>query len=334
VSNLIIDLFLGGATVFVATLIFVNAAEYIINRYKLGPTLVGAVVSPIFTSFPELVVLVYAIFVYGEISGESIGIGTVFGQPFMTSSLSYGLIGISALFGYILGKRKTLTLSVSRNLAVPYTTITLLYPLTLIPSIFPELKNLFGLLFILFFILYVITIYRMKEEKIIEVHGDLYFLRILPSKELEKMAIFAQILLSALLLYYGSSKLVKSVDILAKSIGVSSLGVALIVIPAATALPETLTALIWSFKGEDSLSIGSLVGEKVLYSTFYPGLALLLTSWILDFHAYISVVATIVVSLVFLYYILKEKIPVYALFLGFLFFILYVAITFLHIFSC
>jgi len=47
------------------------------------------------------------------------------------------------------------------------------------------------------------------------------------------------------------------------------MGLAIIVVPAATAVPETASALIWGFRGKDTLSLASLVGEKgTIHNTF------------------------------------------------------------------
>ena len=94
-------------------------------------------------------------------------------------------------------------------------------------------------------------------------------------------------------------------------------------VPAATAIPETSSALIWGYRGKDTLSVGSLVGEKILYSTFYPGMGLLLTSWVLDIHAYMSVAATTVISLILLFYIRRQRLPWYGLCFGLFFFVAY-----------
>jgi cation:H+ antiporter len=134
---------------------------------------------------------------------------------------------------------------------------------------------------------------------------------------------------AAVLLYFGSRYLVSSVATIAQRINASPLGVAMIIIPAATAIPETITALIWGYRGKDTLSIGSLVGEKILYSTFYPALGLFLTSWVLDDHAIFSVIVTTVISLILLYYIRKQRLPWYGLLFGLGFFVAYGILIFL-----
>ena len=102
----------------------------------------------------------------------------------------------------------------------------------------------------------------------------------------------------------------------------------MIIIPAATAIPETITAIIWGYRGKDTLSIGSLVGEKILYATFYPALGLFLTSWVLDINAVFSVVVTTIISLFLLYFILKRRLPWYGLCFGFILFVVYSILVF------
>jgi cation:H+ antiporter len=171
--------------------------------------------------------------------------------------------------------------------------------------------------------------YKRRLADVIEEADDLYICRIIPHPTLSMVI---QALCSAILLYIGSERLVDSVKELALHTGISEMGLALVIVPAATAIPETASALIWGYRGRDTLSIGALVGEKILYSTFYPGLGLLLTSWVLDSHAYMSVVATTVISLVLLYYIAKQRVPVHALCFGLIFFVGYVILVFiLHI---
>ncbi len=229
--------------------------------------------SPLFTSLPELTVFLVAI-LSGLDSGEEIGIGTILGQPFMASSLSYGLVGFSAFFGHVLGKRKSY-LEVDRSLILPYILITVFFPLPALPAVI-GFRHVFGFVFLAIFALYIWTMYERRQADMIG-HAELpYFCRVL-SRSHRVMA-SVQLAFSVALLYYGSEGLVSAVDLVARELGLSPFGVALIVIPAATAIPETASALIWGYRGRDTLSLGSLVGEKVLYSTFYPGLAMLVTS--------------------------------------------------------
>jgi cation:H+ antiporter len=318
-------------SVFIASLLFVNALEWLGNKLNLGSSFVGAVLSPIFTSLPELIVILIAIFSNIGAAGQEVGIGTIFGEPFMASGLSYSLVGIAVIVGYFAGKRGSTTLIIDKTLSIPYIFIIVLFPLVLIPGFvhIVWLKYLFGAGFLGAFIFYMRLMYRRRMAEQIEAIGDLVFARLAPRAGSHQMIVLAfQLSVSIALLYFGSRYLVSSVVTISKGISISPLGLAMIIVPAATALPETVTALIWGYRGTDTLSIASLVGEKALYATFYPALGLFLTSWVLDIHAVFSVIATTVVSLVLLYYVRTQRLPWYTLFIGFAFFIGYAVLIF------
>ena len=319
------------ALVFISSILFINVLEWLAHHLKLGSSFVGAIVSPLFTSLPELIVILIAIFSKMGETGPAIGIGTIFGEPLMASSLSYGLVGFAVIIGYLTKKRASATMVIDRTLSLPYIVIIVLFPLTLIPGFvhLSWVRFFFGFFFLTAFVVYISLMYRKRMAELIEKSEELIFTRIVPESDYsEKIASAAQILVAVGLLYFGSRYLVSSVANIAQGINISPLGLAMIVIPAATAIPETITAVIWGHKGQDTLSIGSLVGEKVLYSTFYPALGLFLTSWVLDIHAVFSVIVTTVISLILLYSILKRRLPWYALFLGFILFVVYGILVF------
>jgi cation:H+ antiporter len=317
--------------VFFASILFVNALEWLGCYLKLGSSFFGAILSPIFTSMPELIVIMIAIFSNSGETGAAIGVGTIFGEPFMASSLSYGLVGIAVITGFLTKKRAGFTLEVDRTLALPYIFIIVLFPLTLIPGFIhlTWLRYFFGVFFLAFFLLYMRLMYRRRAAELIEECEELTFSRWFPESPSYRLtALAAQVLIAVAALYFGSRYLVSSVAAVAGRTDISALGLALIIIPAATAIPETITALIWGYRGKDTLSIGSLVGEKILYSTFYPALGLFLTSWILDVHAVFSVIVTSIISLMLLYFILRRRLPWYGLVSGLTLFVAYGILVF------
>lgn len=315
-----------------AAIIFVNAVEYIGYKLNLGHSFVGAIIAPLFTSIPELTVFLVAIFAVGKTAGQDVGIGTLFGQPFMASSLSYGLVGVAAIVGFLIGRRKESFLVINRGLAIPYVFITILFPLTVVPGLLAtsSIKNAFGLIFLGAFVFYIWLMFQRKGEELIEEEAEDCYLHRYGGKIFRwpLVAALIQIVVAAAGLYVGSEAMVDSVIVLAEGIKMSALGLALIVVPAATAIPETTSALIWGYRGKDTLSLGSLVGEKILYSTFYPAMGLFLTSWTLDRHAYFSILATTTISFILLLFILRRKMPWWSLCLGLFFFVAYATLIF------
>jgi cation:H+ antiporter len=317
--------------VFVASLLFINALEWLGHHLKLGSSFVGAILSPLFTSLPELIVILIAIFSKIGETGSEIGIGTIFGEPFMASSLSYGLVGIAVITGYFMKKRAGTSMVIDKTLSLPYIFIIVVFPLTLIPGFvhITWLRYCFGIFFLAVFIFYMQLMYRKRTAELMEESESLTFARFAPeSPSSWKIALSAQILVAVAALYFGSRFMVSSVATISQRINVSPLGLAMIIIPTATAIPETITAIIWGYRGKDTLSIGSLVGEKILYATFYPALGLFLTSWVLDIHAVFSVIVTTIISVLLLYFILKRRLPWYGLCFGLIFFVLYGILVF------
>lgn len=315
--------------IFVSTVVFTNTIEHIARKMRWTHSFTGAIIAPLVTSFPELTVFVIAVFIYRGTSGTEIGIGTILGEPFMASTIAYALVFVSIAFAMFFSKRKRRDLKVERILRLPYAFIVILFPLILVPYFFNILilKYLFALLFLGSYGYYMLLMYRNRAAEHVEESGALLLNRFLAPN----IALISQLILSVAGIYFGSSILVQSIEQVSVNTGLSALATAIILVPVGTAIPETLSAMIWAYKGKDSFAIASLVGEKVLYSTFYPGMALLLVPWLLDYYAYISVIATTAISLIYLYYISKGRIPSYALLFGLVFFIIYIFLIFPHL---
>jgi len=241
-------------------------------------------------------------------------------------------VGIAVLISLVLKKRSEGKLHVEKSLAVPYIFITILFPLTVVPGFIPGhlSKVAFGVIFLLAFVFYGWLMFHRKGAEGEQEEAEFCYIgRLLPDNtHYQLTASIVQLLVAVGLLYFGSEKMVNSVSEISQSINISPMGLALIIVPAATAIPETISALIWSFRGKDTLAMGALVGEKVLFSTFYPGVGLLVTSWALDKHAYWSVVGTTIVSLMLLYFILKGTIRWQVLMIGLISFVVYTALVF------
>nr|WP_243665981.1 hypothetical protein [Vulcanisaeta sp. JCM 16159] len=102
--------------------------EYVSSRYRVGASFVGAVLSPILTSFPELVVFLVALLLYGNVSGEDVAVGTVIGEPFVVSTIIYPIIFVIAIIGFYLHYRSDMVLEVDRVLVAPFIVVVAFFP--------------------------------------------------------------------------------------------------------------------------------------------------------------------------------------------------------------
>jgi len=110
--------------VLVGSIAYAHSFESLASRLGLSQGLAGAVVSPLFTSLPELVVFVTAVVSVGGRAGAEVGMGTVIGEPLMLSTLMTPLV-VAASRG----------LSVDRSLARPYLVFVAVFPSVLLPPL-------------------------------------------------------------------------------------------------------------------------------------------------------------------------------------------------------
>ena len=305
--------------VFFGSVVFVNAVEYLGSSLKLSKSFVGSIVSPFFTSFPELIIFLLAVMYSNHGQGHEIALGVIFGEPFMASSIAYTLVLAAILLSRFGGGKPKSYLEVDRSLMYPFIFISLLYPVLILASYFSTPVNyLLGILFLASYVIYIYTMRKGKPD-FGEDEAEAPYL----SKFMKPMtASVIQILVSIALLYYGSELLIEAISGISVNLGIDPLTMSILVIPLVTTIPETITAMIWGYQGKGTLSIGALVGEKVLYSTLYPGIALLMIPWVINESAVISVVTAEVISLVYLLYIRRGRMPLYALSFGLVFFVL------------
>ena len=320
-------LILSVSLVIISSYVFVNGLEYAQQRMKWTETFTGSIISPVFTSFPELIVILVAIFAVGESAGDQIGIGTIFGEPFMASSLAYSAVLAAVVLGYSRKRRKDMSMHLDRDLFLPFLFTAAIFPVIIIPVFFINrtAQDITGTGLILLYILYFIISAR-KRMSLEEGESG----KLLLSKFMKPLlGSVLQISLSAVGLYAGSVILVSSIENIAVLSSLSPLSLAILIVPVATIVPETMSACLWAYKGKDTTAIASLVGEKVIFTTLFPGIALLLIPWQVGIASYFSVFATVTISAVYLPMVIRRKIPGFALSAGVIFFILFAYFVFI-----
>ncbi|WP_393970687.1 hypothetical protein OXIME_000915 [Oxyplasma meridianum] len=323
-------LLLSISIVIFASYLFVDGLEYIETHLGWSETFTGSIASPIFTSFPELVVILVAIFAVGNTAGDQIGIGTIFGEPFMASTVGYSAVLTAVVLAFFKKRRKTTTVLLQKNLIIPYIFNAAIFPVLVIPVFFftRDVQYFTGIgLIAFYFIYFIISSRNRKSKEVIEKSRP-----ILSSLIKAWKAAILEISIASVVLYYGSVFLVSSIRDISLLTSISPMSLSILLVPVATIIPETLTASFWAYRGKDTTALASLVGEKVIFTTIFPGLVLLLIPWKVDFAAYFSVVATVFVSVMYIPFIIRGKMPAYSLAAGLAFFAVFAYATLmLHI---
>lgn len=227
--------------------LFVDGASNVALNFKVSKMLIGLTIVAFGTSAPE-----FAVSVKGLLSNSGdIVLGNVIGSNILNILL---ILGVSAIIHPLVVKNNT----VKKELPITLL-ITSLFAVLLSDNIFDKkLTNSFTrgdgivlILFFLVFIYYLITLMRNKVED---------------EKDKEVMPLFKAImftLVGLISIIIGSNFVVDSASALAKAIGISERIISLTIIALGTSLPELVTSVTATKKGEYDIAIGNVVGSNI-----------------------------------------------------------------------
>lgn len=240
----------------------VRSAVGLNMKFKLSPLLIGTTVVSFGTSAPELIVSINAV-----LDGNSqIAVGNVIGSNVANIGL---VLGITVLFRTVLISRSKYLWSWSLMLFA-----SLIF---LIFSLDFEISQIEGILLIIGLIVFIFLSIRReyKSDKHDYIEG-------VNHKKISSLSIFVYFILGGLGLWYGSELLVDNAIVIAQNIGVSDFIIAISVVALGTSLPELVTSIIAMSKGENSISIGNLIGSNIFNIFAVLGVSSMLNPLMID----------------------------------------------------
>ncbi len=281
VLNLAISIFI----LMLSSVLLSESIEAFGSKLSLSHSFTGAIISPMFTSLPELVVLVTSIIILGRISGSEIAAGTIIGEPFMVSSLGFAAMAIS----YMIGKNGLRARDIDPIIPRTFLIMAGTFPIMLIPALFGGML-LRVFVIVLLIILYILIVrYFTRHRRNSQNNGN---------QEGRKFKSTIIILISGIiLLLIGSVLIVNSINDISILYHLNAEITALFLVPIGTIIPETMVAVIWAYKGKINLAIGALVGEEFLFTTIYPIIGILFTKWVVYWQGSLAVVLTSIFSI-------------------------------------
>lgn len=227
--------------------IFVDGASSLAENFKVPKMVIALTIVAFGTSAPELAVSIQAI-----LAGSSeIVLGNVVGSNILNILL---ILGLSSLFSPMGVKDNT----VHKEIPLTILISTLLMALSFDNMFNTKTVNVIsrndGLAIILFFVIfiyYLLSVMKNRDKK---------------EKLNPKYNIFMSILLLGLGLVgivVGSNFVVDNASNIAKILGVSDKMISLTVVALGTSLPELVTSVQASRKGENDIAIGNIIGSNI-----------------------------------------------------------------------
>ena len=243
----ILLLIVGFVTLIKGADFFVDGASGIAGNFKVSKMLIGLTIVAFGTSAPE-----FAVSVKSLISGNvDLVLGNVFGSNILNIFL---ILGIAALFHPLSVKNNT----VKKELPITMM-MTVAFAVLLSDQLFDKrLMNSFtrgdGIVLVLFFCVFIYYLIAMTKNKV-DVEPDV---KVLPMK---KSILYS--IVGVLGIVLGSHFVVDSSVVIAEALGVTERMISLTIIALGTSLPELVTSVTATRKGEYDIAIGNVVGSNI-----------------------------------------------------------------------
>lgn len=283
------------ALLFVASLVlvvaaselFTNAIEWAGFQLKLGSGATGSLLAALGTSLPETVVPIVALATRAP-HANSVATGAILGSSFLLLILGAGLTGVAVV---VRGGARRLVLEprqARRDLGV----FIVAFSVAVLSSALPSGARIFvGIGLLLGYAGYVVATLRGSGAG-----GDLPEpLHIVRWRrgEPNPVLVALQLVIAVAILILGSQLFVVALNRTASALHVGELVLALVIVPIATELPETLNSMLWVRTNDDMLAFGNVAGSATFQSCVLATIGVVFTTWSLNAGGLISAVLTI-----------------------------------------
>lgn len=262
---------------------FVEGSSNLAKSLRVPSLIIGLTVVAFGTSAPETSVNIIA-----SLSSQSdIAIGNIIGSNICNLLL---ILGLSSVFGTL----KTRSEFLLKDYMFSIFSIIILF--ILVSSNF-DITSLEGILLLCVFILYmyilILSTVKVKNEKV-------------ESRKINIRDILF-ILFGLAGIIIGGNLVVKSSVEIASSIGISKHFIGLTIVAIGTSLPELVTSVVASKKGEVDIAVGNVIGSNIFNILFILGISSLIHPLTLDINGIIDIILMLSFELIFLFLVFKDK---------------------------
>lgn len=228
--------------IYVGGELFIRSSSNTARIFGIKPLIIGLLVVGFATSSPEFFVSTLA----AIRKNQGLAIGNIVGSCIANIGL---VLALAALF-----KPISVNISILRREIPILFAVTLIFFTICLDSMITRADAL--ILLILFFLFILYCIKNAKEEK-----KDSTPFEVIKARSKSKAFWFLIIGLAGLLL--GAELIVDSSVNLARSLGITEVTIGLTAVAIGTSLPELVTSLVASIRGEGDISIGNVIGSNI-----------------------------------------------------------------------
>ena len=254
----------------VGLLILIKGADWLVDgavavakHLGMSPLIIGLTIVAMGTSAPEVAASIKA----AVSNAPGIAVGNVYGSNIANLALVGGLC---AMIRPIVVSRGALVRDIPLMLAVAL----LLYPL-FYNQYLGRLESVLMLAVFAAIIAYMIHSEQKRAGvnlKILEKQQSIVA-KAAPHQPTSLTLSIGLIAIGLIFLGEGANLTVAAAKVVGKQAGLSDVVIGVTIVAVGTSLPELLTCLIASFKGQDDLSVGNLVGSNIFNTLLVIGVS-------------------------------------------------------------
>lgn len=294
--------------------ILVDGSSNIAKKFHIPEIVIGLTIVAIGTSMPELMVSLNA-----SIKGLSdISVGNVIGSNLANLLL---ILGVTSIIKPLVFKRET------RLIESPFTLfITILFFIFANYSIFGDINVISrGEGIVLLFLCVLFIIYNLiMAKKGNEFDREKVKINKKEEKKINILKSLIMIIIGIIGLKFGGDFVVENVRELAISFGISEKLVSLTIVAFSTSLPELITSITATKKGEEDMAIGNIIGSQILNILLIIGISSVISPIAYSISYNMDLYILISASILFVLYPFIGKKDTMTRYNGILFVIIYV----------
>ena len=263
--------------------LFVDSASGIAKRFGIPSLIIGMTIVAMGTSAPEL-----SVSITSAIKGlNDMSIANVVGSNIFNTLM---ILGVSSLFN------KLKINSYKDIIVMMFSSVMLLTC-----CINNKLGVMNGIVLLIVFALFMLS--QIKDVKSNEIEDEAHHRPMLLTIALGIIGMCAII--------GGGNLVVNSASAIAMALGMSENLVGLTIVALGTSLPEFITSVIATRKGEIDIAVGNVVGSNIFNILFVLGIAGIINPMSVSFVAICDIAILVIVSVLVLFVTRKKEINKY-----------------------
>lgn len=272
--------------------LFVDAVSSLAANFKVSKMLIALTIVSFGTSAPEL-----AVSIKSMLSGSGdIVLGNVVGSNILNILL---ILGVAGCVHFLNVKNATVKKELPITILLSTILFVVMNDILISNSKVNSLTRSDGIIILLFFLVFVYYLISSMRNKIDATEEK-------PKYNILKSIFFTVIGIVCLVL--GSNAVVDSASAIARILGVSERLISLTIIALGTSLPELVTSVVATRKGEYDIAIGNVVGSNIFNIGIVLGIPLTIFGGIKSFSInMVDVVVMVLSSVLLLLFSFKDR---------------------------